>query len=187
MNDQNSNEPKFWKGDSVKGFVYGAFAGLITGIFNISLWNIPHLGLIIFVAIWLLIGTNPTFKDKRSPEEIKRDHEQHLKNMKEEKIAKANAKAIKKQAATEKLDMQLKKNELKLQKQQLKNSTKIKCPKCKSTNVQPLGVHKKGFSVGKAVGGAVLIGGLGTMAGFAGKRTKKTDFVCLKCGKQFKK
>ena len=63
--------------------------------------------------------------------------------MKEEKIAKANAKAIKKQAATEKLDMQLKKNELKLQKQQLKNSTKIKCPKCKSTNVQSLAYIKK--------------------------------------------
>lgn len=183
MNDQNSNEPKFWKGDSVKGFSYGAFAGLITGILNISLWNIPHLGFIVFIAIWLLIGTNPTFKDKRSPEEIKRDNEQHLEKMKEERIAKA----IKKQAATEKLDMQLKKNELKLQKQQLKSRTKIKCPKCKSTNVQPLGVHKKGFSVGKAVGGAVLIGGFGTMAGFAGKRTKKTDFVCLKCGKQFKK
>ncbi|WP_304651679.1 hypothetical protein [uncultured Ligilactobacillus sp.] len=118
MNDQNSNEPKFWKGDSVKGFSYGAFAGLITGILNISLWNIPHLGFIVFIAIWLLIGTNPTFKDKRSPEEIKRDNEQHLEKMKEERIAKANAKAIKKQAATEKLDMQLKKNELKLQKQQ---------------------------------------------------------------------
>lgn len=29
---------------------------------------------------------------------------------------------------------------------------KPRCPKCGSTNIQPLGQHKKGFSVGKAVG-----------------------------------
>ncbi len=59
------------------------------------------------------------------------------------------------------------------------------CPNCHSTNIQPLGQHRKGFSVGKAVGGAVLTGGVGTLAGFAGKKTKKTTFVCMDCGKQF--
>ncbi|PWT35762.1 hypothetical protein DKZ22_10920 [Limosilactobacillus reuteri] len=63
----------------------------------------------------------------------------------------------------------------------------MKCPKCRSTNVQPLGVHKKGFSVGKAIGGAVLTGGVGAVAGFLGKNTNQTDFVCMDCGKQFKK
>ncbi|WP_331198051.1 hypothetical protein [Limosilactobacillus pontis] len=61
------------------------------------------------------------------------------------------------------------------------------CPYCFSKNVQPLGQHRKGFSVGKAVGGAVLTGGVGAVAGFLGKNTKQTDFVCMDCGKQFKK
>ena len=69
------------------------------------------------------------------------------------------------------------------------------CPYCASTNIQPLGQHKKGFSAGKAVGGAVLAAsvgaiataGVGALAGFAGKKTKQTDFVCMDCGKRFKK
>lgn len=64
---------------------------------------------------------------------------------------------------------------------------RLTCPQCGSTNIQPLGQHKKGFSVGKAVGGTILTGGVGALAGFAGKKTKQTDFVCMNCGKQFKK
>ncbi len=64
---------------------------------------------------------------------------------------------------------------------------KIKCPKCKSTNLQHVGNKKKGFSVGKAVGGAVLTGGIGTLAGFAGKKGKKENWICLDCGKKFAK
>ena len=62
---------------------------------------------------------------------------------------------------------------------------KFKCPNCGSKNIQALGIHKKGFSTGKAVGGAILTGGVGTLAGFAGKKTKKTDFICNECGKRF--
>lgn len=89
----------------------------------------------------------------------------------------------------QKNELKLQKNQLKIQKHQLKNRSKIKCPKCRSTNVQPLGVHKKGFSVGKAVAGTVLAHGavVGPLAGFAGKNSKKTDFVCINCGKQFKR
>lgn len=67
------------------------------------------------------------------------------------------------------------------------SAPQLVCPHCGSTNIQPLGQHKKGFSVGKAVGGVVLTGGVGALAGFAGKKTKQTDFVCMNCGKQFKK
>lgn len=69
-----------------------------------------------------------------------------------------------------------------------KLKAKMKCPRCGSKNIQPAGVHKGGFSVGKAVGGTVLtspIGGVGALAGFAGKQTKKSDWVCLDCGKSF--
>lgn len=65
------------------------------------------------------------------------------------------------------------------------NDDRLHCPHCHSTNVQPMGQHKKGFSVGKAVGGAVLTGGVGALAGFVGKKTKKVDWVCLNCGKSF--
>lgn len=61
------------------------------------------------------------------------------------------------------------------------------CPYCNSENVKPLGAGRKAFSVGKAAAGAVLTGGIGVLAGFAGKKSGKTDFVCMNCGKQFKK
>lgn len=61
------------------------------------------------------------------------------------------------------------------------------CPCCNSENVKPLGADRKAFSVGKAAAGAALTGGLGLLAGFAGKKTGMTDFVCMNCGKQFKK
>ena len=60
----------------------------------------------------------------------------------------------------------------------------MKCPKCKSTNIQVLGNDKKGFSIGKAVGGALLAGGIGTLAGFVGKKGKY-DVFCQDCGNRF--
>lgn len=64
------------------------------------------------------------------------------------------------------------------------DSHAIKCPKCKSTNVQFMQQGKKAFSIGKAVGGAVLTGGIGTLAGFAGKKGKKQWF-CQNCNSTF--
>lgn len=64
------------------------------------------------------------------------------------------------------------------------NPNAIKCPKCKSTNVQFMQQGKKAFSIGKAVGGAVLTGGIGTLAGFAGKKGKKQWF-CQNCNSTF--
>ena len=61
------------------------------------------------------------------------------------------------------------------------------CPYCNSENVKPLGADRKAFSMGKAAAGAVLTGGIGVLAGFAGKQTGMTDFVCMDCGKQFKR
>ncbi len=53
-------------------------------------------------------------------------------------------------------------------------SKSIKCPKCKSTNVQVLGQQKKGFSAG-----------IGLLAGFAGKKGKYEVF-CGDCGYRWK-
>ena len=67
-----------------------------------------------------------------------------------------------------------------------KKEAKPVCPKCHGTNIQPVGRKRKGFSVGKAVAGGVLTGGVGTLAGFAGKNGKM-EFYCSDCGKVFDK
>lgn len=64
--------------------------------------------------------------------------------------------------------------------------SKIKCKYCRSTNVAFMQNKRKGFSIGKAVGGAILTGGIGTLAGFAGKKGKN-EWHCNDCGRVFKK
>ncbi|GAA3629283.1 hypothetical protein GCM10022297_05030 [Lactobacillus hamsteri] len=88
---------------------------------------------------------------------------------KEARKAKKQAKLEKKQAKLEKL-----------------NLYRMSCPRCKSEDFTILGQHKKGFSVGKAVVGTALTGGVGSLAGFAGKKSKKLDIICNKCGRQYK-
>ena len=60
------------------------------------------------------------------------------------------------------------------------NEKKIKCPKCGSTQISS---NKKGFSLGKAAGGAILTGGIGILAGLIGKN--KIYITCLKCGNKW--
>jgi len=55
------------------------------------------------------------------------------------------------------------------------------CPKCLSTSVQPI---KKGLSLGRAIGGGLLLGPLGLAAGLIGKN--KVKLYCMKCGNKFK-
>ncbi len=69
-------------------------------------------------------------------------------------------------------------------KQKKAEKNAIKCPKCKSINVDFMGNNRKGFSVGKAVAGGVLTGGIGTVAGFAGKKGKN-EWHCKNCGSTF--
>src|SRR5258708_1376521 len=56
----------------------------------------------------------------------------------------------------------------------------IKCPKCGSNQ---LSANKKGFSGTKAVGGVILTGGIGLLAGTIG--SNKIKITCLACGHQF--
>lgn len=74
--------------------------------------------------------------------------------------------------------------------QQAKNEYKkttakaVKCPHCKSSDVEFMVQQKKAFSVGKAAAGTVLAGGVGSIAGFAGKKGKK-EWHCKNCGTVF--
>jgi tellurium resistance protein TerD len=56
----------------------------------------------------------------------------------------------------------------------------IKCKRCGSTQVT---ANQKGFSGGKAVAGAVLLGPIGLLGGTLG--SKKVKITCLNCGHQW--
>jgi hypothetical protein len=57
----------------------------------------------------------------------------------------------------------------------------VKCRRCGSTQITG---QKKGFGVGKALGGGFLLGPLGLLGGFLGSR--KVLVTCLKCGHQWR-
>ena len=61
----------------------------------------------------------------------------------------------------------------------------VHCPYCRSLDVQFMQNNKKAFSVGKAAAGTILTGGIGSLAGFAGKKGKKNQWRCNDCGKTF--
>lgn len=55
------------------------------------------------------------------------------------------------------------------------------CPACgSSTGWKKVDEGRKGFSVGKAAAGAVLLGPIGLVGGALGK--KKETYYCTKCG-----
>jgi len=62
---------------------------------------------------------------------------------------------------------------------------KMRCPRCRSHNIQVLGNDRKGFSVGKAAVGGILTGGMGLLVGFVGKKGKYEVF-CMNCGHRWK-
>ncbi|MCH5389244.1 hypothetical protein EFQ23_07250 [Limosilactobacillus fermentum] len=104
--------------------------------------------------------------------------------MKKEKEEKDHIKAEKKAQADAEAQAVIQR----LQKaKQDRMQAKMKCPRCGSKNIQPAGKHTEKFSGGKAAVGAAITGGVGLAAGLLGKNTKQADFVCMDCGKQFKK
>ncbi|QAR35232.1 hypothetical protein [Latilactobacillus curvatus] len=48
----------FWKGDSTTGFTLGLFVGAIIGLVNMIFIHLPFMGSILFICIWLFVGTN---------------------------------------------------------------------------------------------------------------------------------
>ena len=63
---------------------------------------------------------------------------------------------------------------------QIMKGTSIKCPYCKSSNIQFMQQTKKNFSLGKAVSGTFLAGELGALAGFTGKKGN-LQWLCQDC------
>ena len=128
----------------------------------------------ILLAVVAYFATKFAIKkhDERFPASLTPQEREAMKKEKAEKKAQADAEA---QAVIQQLQKA----------KQDRMQAKMKCPRCGSKNIQLAGKHRKGFSVGKAVGGAAITGGIGALAGFAGKQTKKSDWVCLDCGRSF--
>ena len=55
--------------------------------------------------------------------------------------------------------------------------SELKCPRCKSTQLH---AGQKGFGLGKAAAGGLLLGPVGLLGGMIG--SKKVMVTCLKCG-----
>lgn len=56
-------------------------------------------------------------------------------------------------------------------------SNEIKCPKCGSNQIT---AQNKGFGLGKATVGGLMLGPVGLLGGLIG--SKKVNVVCLHCG-----
>jgi len=57
----------------------------------------------------------------------------------------------------------------------------LKCPRCGSSQLH---AGKKGFGLGKAAAGGLLLGPVGLLGGVIG--SKKVMITCLSCGKKWK-
>lgn len=93
--------------------------------------------------------------------------------------------AFKNMNEEEKADFyQKRKEQAEISLNELNEKHALKCPYCKSKNVDFMQNNKKGFSVGKAAAGTVLTGGIGAVAGFAGKKGNN-QWHCKECGQIF--
>lgn len=131
------------------------------------------LGSLFFFALILL---DLNFKRKRAKMIANETvEERQLREEKEAKIreqAQENLRHLQSQQAEKQ----------RLQTASAQSYTELKCPKCGSIN---LTANNKGFSLGKAAVGGILLGPVGLLGGLLG--SKKAVFICLKCGNQFEK
>nr|DAV85241.1 MAG TPA: DNA-directed RNA polymerase II subunit [Caudoviricetes sp.] len=119
--------------------------------------NDKLLGVILYIIFAIVIIAFIIYKVKTETPEKKKARQKELEAFKQRKEQKKQAQTV---------------------------SNIITCPNCNSKNVSFLQQDKKAFSVGKAVGGAVLTGGIGALAGFAGKKGNK-QWHCKNCGNFF--
>ena len=140
------------------------------------------LGIIGFINAWAVVKCKAYMTPER------------LRKIKARRVAKKEARKGQKPLLTKIVESQAKAENRKASIQRTKLKEKMKCPRCGSQNIQPAGKHTEKFSGGKAVTGtavgAVAFGPMGAVvgglaSGFTGKQTKKSDWVCLDCGRSF--
>ncbi|MCI1921758.1 MAG: hypothetical protein LKJ22_07500 [Liquorilactobacillus nagelii] len=123
-------EPKFWKGDPAGGFASGLMIGIVVGIINILFLHWWHIGVIVFIGVWLFQGTQPQFKeraDKRDKENAKhKDAEEFVHKLPD------NTKTV--GGVPININVEVKQKE----KHTHKPFGALVCPHCKSANIQLL-------------------------------------------------
>lgn len=188
---------KFWKGDSTSGFTLGLFVGVIVGLVNMIFIHIPFMGSILFICIWLFVGTNSS----------------------------AGA-AMSKWLSTDSKSSTREKRHTAVSSKQYSSEPKVKhhlgdlyCPRCKSSNVQLIDDHAnikstkvttkvttnlnplhpltianvktktkvKKKKSGAKIAAAVMTGGTSMVVTGGLKSNKSKQYHCLDCGNVFKK
>lgn len=132
----------------------------------------------ILLAVVAYFATKFAIKkhDERFPASLTPQDREAMNKEKEEKARIKAEKKARADAEAQAVIQQLQKAK------QDRMQAKMKCPRCGSKNIQPAGKHTEKFSGGKAAAGTA-VGGLAS--GFTGKQTKKSDWVCLDCGRSF--
>lgn len=145
------------------------------------------IGLLVLSVIILIIYLEYENKEAiRLSEETPEERQIRLQKLDDKRNAK-NAENEKKKSLQAQKDAKKKfLQDEKEKKKRLKEERKrlaliIRCPKCGSINITP---YSETFEVGNAALGAAFFGPVGLLGGLIGS---KPVFVCLYCGKQFKK
>lgn len=131
------------------------FGGLILGFIFPPFWLLTFVGIALLFARLFWEIKHPMTKEQKEQSIIER----------------AKAKEEFRQAKEELGDS-------------LRQARALKCPHCKSTDVEFMVQQRKSFSIGKAAAGTIMTGGVGALAGFAGKKGKK-EWHCKNCGAVF--
>ena len=131
------------------------FGGLILGFIFPPFWLLTFVGIALLFARLFWEIKHPMTKEQKEQSIIER----------------AKAKEEFRQAKEELGDS-------------LRQARAVKCPHCKSTDVEFMVQQRKSFSFGKAAAGTIMTGGVGALAGFAGKKGKK-EWHCKNCGAVF--
>lgn len=157
--DDVRNVPTYLKFETTFGCTFG---GLILGFIFPPFWLLMFVGIALLFARLFWEIKHPMTKEQKE----------------QSKTERAKAKEEFRQASEE---FRQAKEDLK---EEFRQARAIKCPHCKSTDVEFMVQQRKGFSVGKAAAGTIMTGGVGALAGFAGKKGKK-EWHCKNCGAVF--
>lgn len=157
--DDVRNVPTYLKFETTFGCTFG---GLILGFIFPPFWLLMFVGIALLFARLFWEIKHPMTKEQKE----------------QSKIEQAKAKE----------EFQQAKEEFRQANEELGDSLRqaraVKCPHCKSTDVEFMVQQRKSFSIGKAAAGTIMTGGIGALAGFAGKKGKK-EWHCKNCGAVF--
>ena len=164
--DDVRNVPTYLKFETTFGCTFG---GLILGFIFPPFWLLMFVGIALLFARLFWEIKHPMTKEQKEQSKI------------EQAKAKEEFRQAKEEFRQAKEELRQANEELK---EEFRQARAVKCPHCKSTDVEFMVQQRKAFSIGKAAAGTVMTGGVGALAGFAGKKGKK-EWHCKNCGAVF--